>query len=147
MVTYLALEDIDHAAPSAVKGTTSAITSAVKLFIGVLTEGQRPPEPDLPESLSSGCTSFVTAALRFQHKIKSQTIFSDYRLHCYQNGATVPRPSLRFARNTPRLGGDQVKIACPVSLGLWVLEADGNGKPPKVHWLRGVEVAIEQDFS
>ena len=146
MVTYRALEDIDHAGHSVVEGTTSDIISAVKCFIGLSAGGQRSPELDFPKSLSSGCASFVTAAIRFQHKIKCQTI-SDYQVHCYQNGETAPRSFLRFARNTPGPGSDQVKIACPVSLGLSMSEADGNGEQPKVHWLRGVEVAIEQDFN
>jgi len=140
MVTYLALEDIGPTAPTAVKRTTrSAIISTVNSFICVLAEGQR-SALDFPQSLSSECASFIAAALRFQGKIKSQSIFSDYELRCYQNGKTVRASCLRFAGNTPQ--SDRVKIACPVSLGLAVSDSNGKSK-----WLRGVEVAIEQDFN
>jgi len=145
MATYLALEDIGHVAPTAVEGTTSAIISVVKQFICALAEMPRSPELEFPERLSSGCVSFVDAALRLNRKIKSQIIFSHYQLRCYQSGEMAPTSSLRFTGKS--LQSDQVKIVCPVSLGLVVSEADGNGKPPKEHWLRGVEVAIEQDFN
>jgi hypothetical protein len=143
--TYLALEDVRHAAATAAESTTSAaIISVVKRFIRALAKGSRSPKLDFPESFTSGCASFVAAALQFQRKIKSQIISSEYQLRHYQDGETVPTSQLRFAGKPPQI--DHVKIVCSVSLGLTVSEAGGNGGPPMVYFLRGVEAAIEQDF-
>lgn len=144
MATYLGVEDIWPAVHTTLEGTTSAIISVVKRFICALMEMPRLQELEFPEPLSSGCASFVNAALRFNRKIKCQAIFSHYELHCYQSGDTAATSYVRFVGKS--LQSDQVKIVYSVSLGLAVLEADLNGKPPKVHFLRGVEVAIEQDF-
>jgi hypothetical protein len=145
VATYLALEGVEHAGPTVVDGTTHTIISTVKSFIHALAEGLHSPTPDLPGHMASGCVSLVAAALRFERKIKSQIVLSDYRVHCYQNGDIMPTSYLRFLGEPPRL--DSVRIMWSISLGLTVSEADGDGKLPKADWLRRVEVAIEQDFT
>jgi hypothetical protein len=144
--TYLALEDLSRATATTVEITTSAITSVVKRFICALMGKPRLPQLDFPECLTSGCASFVAAALRFQRKIKSQIISSEYRLLRYEDGEIVPTSHLRFAGRPPRI--DRVHIVCSVSFGLAVSEeAGGIGAPRNAYLLRRVEVAIEQDFS
>jgi len=116
MATYLALEEIGPTGRTEVKRTTRiAIISAVNSFICALAESQRSPQLDFSGSLSSGCASFIAAAMQFQHKIRSRSIFSDYELRCFKNGERVHTSCLRFAtdtRDTPPSG--YVEIACPV---------------------------------